>query len=254
MTEVIKHNDINFSKLIYSKPEKQNNIYFSSISYDNKPLYIQTNKINFSYIKDDKNTTRKYINVSMPTTDFSLYDKLLKLDDHILNTTFTNSKAWFNKDITLDIFENQYNRITQPFEKGTTPFLDMRIPIIRNKIQCNLYDQSNNMIDIDKLNENDSIICILHIKGIKFLKEIFYVDFYINQIKLCKSMQYLIPTNCLIEDDISENYDYEILDEEYIIQYTKKKELEGRYNELSEKIKKDNLELSKLKHNIESLE
>lgn len=252
MVDVIKYEKLSFDKLTFSKPEKQNNIYFSSISLDGKPVYIQTNKLKYMNVNDDKNSSRKFMCVSTFDKDFSLYDKLLKLDDYILNTTFSNSKEWFNKDISLDIFENQYKRITQPFEKGTNPNLNLRIPIIRNKVQCNLYDQSNNLIDMEKISENDNLLCILHIKGIKFLKEIFYVDLYINQVKLCKSVQYLIPSKCLIEDD-SETYDYEILDEEYILKETEKRKLEEQSKALHEKINHYSSELSDLNKKIKDL-
>ena len=57
-------------------------------------------------------------------------------------------------------------------------------PLIKEKIQCQIYDQNKICIDFNKLSEGIEIICIIHIKGLKFLKQNYYCDCYISQIKV----------------------------------------------------------------------
>ena len=42
---IISHDELDFKKINYSKPEKQGVIYYSSMNYDNKPFYLQTPKM-----------------------------------------------------------------------------------------------------------------------------------------------------------------------------------------------------------------
>ena len=46
MSEIYKYDNIDYSKLNFSKPEKQNNIYYSDINYDGNPFYLLTSKLN----------------------------------------------------------------------------------------------------------------------------------------------------------------------------------------------------------------
>jgi hypothetical protein len=253
MTEVIRHNHIDVCKLNYSKPENQQNIYFGSINYDNIPFIIQSSKVKFVEIKEVNK--QKYIVVKMDPQDFTFYDSLVKLDDHNLSKTYTSSKEWFNKELPMDVLENMYRRMTQPFNKGDVPEISLKIPYLKNKFQCKIYDQYNNVINIDRLIKDSTIICIIHIKGLKFLKKDYYCDNYISQIKLCEPIPYSFPIKCLIEDDTEENnlYDYEILDEEVIQNNKVILELEEKYKEIEQKINEEQHKLAELRKKIDNL-
>ena len=82
MADVIRHNQFKISKINYSKPINQQNVYYSSINYnDNKPCYVQSTKLIIEEIKEDKN--QKYLVAKVDADDFSFYDLLVKLDDII---------------------------------------------------------------------------------------------------------------------------------------------------------------------------
>ena len=254
MTEVIRHNQFTVSKLNYSKPTNQQNVYYSSINYnDNKPCYIQTTKLIIEEIKEEKN--QKYLVAKVDADDFSFYDLLVKLDDHNLSSTYQSSKEWFNKELPMDILEGMYRRITKPFKKDDTPQIVLKIPVSKQKVVSKLYDQSNNIIDIEQLTKGSTVICILHIKGLKFLKKDYYCDNYISQIKLCEMIDYSIPNECLIDFDesIDHKYDYEILDEEIIQTNKEKIKLKEEYAKLENKILEDQKILSELKQKIDNL-
>jgi hypothetical protein len=259
MSEVIRHNKIDVSKLNYTKPLNQKNVYYGPINYDNVPFYIQTNKVTFIEIKEENK--QKYIVIKVDPNDFSLYDSLMKLDDHNLSSTYTSSKEWFNKDLPMDVLEGMYRRMTQPFKKDDVPHISLKLPYHNQQNQSKIYDQSNNTINIDSLTPGSNLICIIHIKGLKFLKKDYYCDNYISQIKLCETITYSIPGTCLIEDDgddendkdVNNVYDYEILDEEIIIKNKKKVELEGKYRELEKTIMVSQKELTELRQIIDNL-
>ena len=248
--EIIRHNKVDLSKIIYSKPVNQQNLYYGNINYDNKPCYIQTTKLIVEGFKEINK--QKYLVVKVDPNDFSFYDLLVKLDDHNLSTTYKNSNNWFNKELPMDILENMYRRITKPFKKGDSPSIELKIPMNKQVVQTKLYDNSNNLIDFEKLIKGSTIICILYLKGLKFLKKDYYCDNCIIQIKLCENIIHQNISKCLIEDD-ENNYDYEILDEEIIKNNKEKLKLEEEYNILQKKIIHDSNILSELKQKIDNL-
>ena len=180
-----KHTELDFKKINYQTPEKQGLIYYSPINYNNEPFYLQTPKMickkNLKDLIEKKNTNLEMETMNM---DFSFYDFIANFDERNIKETFKNGKEWFNKDIPLEVIDNMYKRSCKPVKKNMKPIFSFKIPMIKEKIQCQLYDQKKNCIDYDKLSEGIEIVCILHIKGLKFLKQHYYCDCYISQIKV----------------------------------------------------------------------
>jgi len=255
MTEVIIYDQLDLSKIDYSKPEHQKNFYYGSINYDiSKPCYIQTAKLTFVDIRDDNTSKQKYLVVTVDPHDFSFYDCLVKLDDHNLSATYKSSKEWFQKELPMDVLETMYRRITKPFKKGDVPEIELRIPVIKQKFQCNIYNQSNDVISVNDLSKGSTIIGVLHMKGLKFLKKDYYCDICVSQIKICQITPYSIGNKCLIVDEEeSSPYDYEILDEEVILRDKHKLRLREQVKELQIKIDNDQNELSILQKKIDNL-
>ena len=138
------------------------------------------------------------------------------MDDKNIKTTFQKSQDWFNKELPLEAIDDMYKRSTKPFKKNTNPNLKFRLPIVKNKIQCGVYNQQRVFVDINEIKEGSELILVLHIRGLKFLKQHFYCDCYISQIKLFqdKDTKYnIIPEYAVIDDD--NDYD-DIFDEEII--------------------------------------
>jgi len=260
MSKIIRYNKLELDTLKYYKPIQQNNLYFGSMNYKEESCFIQTPKLIFKEINEDSSTKQKYLVVTVDPHDFSFYDLLVKLDDHNLSQTYKSSKEWFNKELPMDVLENMYRRISEPFVKDTIPEIKIKIPFHKGKIQSKVYDQSNTIIDYEQLKEGYHIICILHIKGLKFLKKDYYCDNCITQIKLCSIPTLSISDECLIEDDEEDEhtindskYDYEILDEEIIQQQHEILEYQEKIKCLEEKIKNDQSELSSFQEKLEEL-
>lgn len=260
MSKIIRFNNLLLDKINYSKPQQQNNLYVGLIDYEKEKCLVQSPKLIFKEIKEDSSTKQQYLIVSVDSNDFSFYDLLVKLDDHNLSQTYKLSKEWFNKELPMDILENMYRRISIPFTKDTIPEIKIKIPFHNGNIQSKIYDQSNNIIDYKQLKKGCQIMCIIHIKGLKFLKKDYYCDNYITQIKLCSAPSYNITDTCLIEDDINENsikgeskYDYEIIDEEIIHKNKKILEYENEINLLNEKIRKDTSNLLIIQEKLNKL-
>ena len=143
--------------------------YVSNEKYDDA-LKI-TNVISENLDKDGCFVlTAKNTNLNMETMnmDFSFYDFLANFDEKNIKETFKNNESWFGKNIPLEVIENMYKRSCKPVKKKMKPSFSFKVPIIKEKIQCQMYDQNRTCIDYHKLNEGIELVCILHLKGLKF--------------------------------------------------------------------------------------
>lgn len=245
MSEIIKYNDIDLSKINYTGPTQNQNSYYGSIDYDNHSFAIQTSRLKIINIKD------KVIKVSVEPTDFSFYDTIIKLDDHNLASTYKHSKDWFKKELPMDVLENMYRRISKPFKKDEIPTLELKLS---SKPNCQVYDIQNNLIDLDKLEENSTILGIINIDGLKFLKRDYYCDIGLSQIKICKELIINKQSKCLIEDNIEEDiYEYEILDEEVIYNNKQKEELKKKIIDTQKNIDNEQKSLLELQKKLRHL-
>ena len=248
MSDIIRCDNVELSKVEYSKPEKIGKSYFSSISYGEnfKPFYIQTPKLkcmtNISDITDKK---VPYLELEVPNGKMNIYDFLLGLDDKNIKTTVKKSKEWFGKEIPLEAIDDMYSRITKPFKKNSNPKVRFRLPIIKNEIRCGVYNQNRVFIGLDQVKEEDDVVLIIHIRGLKILKTTYYCDCYISQIKVFQETdsKFTIMQDYSIVDSDGEDID-DIFSEEILKSF----ETEGSDKEKleQEKLEQEKLEQEKL--------
>ena len=256
MTEVVRYDKLSLDSIQYEKPENQSNVYFGPMYYDLNPLLLQSSRLKVKEIRDD--TKNKYLVLETDSSDFRFYDKLVKLDDHNLDQTYQHSEEWFNKELPMDILENMYKRITSPFKKDDIPSVEFKLPFHKQTLQTKIYNSNNELVEIGDLKPGSTAIVMLHIRGLKFLKQNYYCDIFLSQIKLVNEVVKTIkPTMCLIEDDeikVEESqYDYEIVDEEVVQKNKEISELENKILDYRNKIENDKLELSKLEEKLVNL-
>tara|TARA_B100000989_G_C19478822_1_gene444171 strand:- start:515 stop:1255 length:741 start_codon:yes stop_codon:yes gene_type:complete len=241
------YRDITTDELTFTNPERLGNCYICNLYNDDDLVYVQTpileiSNINFS--EDDN-----YIEVSSDNKQF--IDFLLEMDENCVRSTFNNSGEWFKKDIPYEAIDNMYKeRIIESDDDETIFQTRFKLPIVNEKVQCNIYNKDREIIDIKDLN-GKNIIMILHFKGLKILKDNFSLDCYINQIKEVDTNKYNILNNyAIIDDDIEEPLDENMFSVE-IHEILKSEQLE---KEKLEKIKYEKLEkIKKLREELEKL-
>jgi hypothetical protein len=206
-SNIVRCDDVKIENINYTKPEKNGQSYFSSISYGDalKPFYIQTPKlICKTNISDMGGKKVPYLDVEVPSGKMNVYDFLLSLDDNNIKTTVKKSEEWFGKELPLQAIDDMYRRTTKPFKKNTAPQIRLRLPLIKNEIKCGVYNQNRIFVGTDEVKEGSEVVLILHIRGLKILKTTYYCDCYITQIKLFQEK----------ESKFNIIKDYSILDDE----------------------------------------
>lgn len=242
MVSVYKYDEIDTNNINISNPIKDGRIYYSDLKYNNNPLYIQTSVIQIKDYKiKDKNG---YISFNIKQNNLDFYEFIVKLDNFMIKSTYENSKNWFNQEIPNEVIDDFYKRISKPIERGKSPNIKFNIPINNNKVLSKFYDQNKNIINLNNIDDNYDCILILHVRGIKFLKQEYSCDCYISQMRvnIDNINKYNIIDKCLIhceinngnKDDDEDIVDYEIIEE-------RKKEAEN------------NIYLKKIEEKIENI-
>jgi len=242
------YKDITTDELTFTNPERLGNCYICNLYNDDDLVYVQTPILEISNINlsEDDN----YIEVSCDNKQF--VDFLLEMDENCVQSTFNNSEEWFKKDIPYEAIDNMYKeRIIESDNDETIFQTRFKLPVVNEKVQCNIYNKDREIIDIKDLN-GENIIMILHFKGLKILKDNFSLDCYINQIKVVDINKYNILNNyAIIEDEEEEPLDENMFSVE-IQEVLKSEQLE---KERLEKIKSEKLEkIKKLQEELEKLE
>ena len=91
---------------------------------------------------------------------------------------------------------------------------------------------------MDMIPEGAEVILILHIRGLRFLKDTYYCDYYVSQIKVFheKENYHILNDYMIDDDDETQLFENEIIDEEIIeTSYQKKQRKETLLKELQEK-------------------
>ena len=236
---VKKIKDLNFKNIFYENPKKVNTFYQSLIQYQMngrmKPLMVQTpHCINLTDFSEDK----KYLTIELEITN-DLYDFFINLDEQNAEKAFINSSEWFKQDIPKDIIDDYYKSSVKPFKENVNPKLKVKIPYFNGECQTKIYDNQRNIINLKDIPKGSNILLILHINSIRFLKQNFYTDIYVTQIKVCyKKDDFTIPNVCIVEDDFLDNILNvdDLIDSENILQNEETKE----ENDEKETDKKEN--------------
>ena len=192
--------DFDFSKITISQPVAvQGGAYFTKIKYDNNPLYIQTHKC---LTKQGLNETSKraYIDLMYTNEDDEIIEWFESLESKLIELIYSKKDLWFQNEMDMSDIENSFNSITRAFRGGKYHLIRTIIPknkTMSSQYNCTMYDENENMLEINELNETHSIIPILEIQGIKFSARSFHVEVVGKQIMILNNKP--IFNSCLIK-------------------------------------------------------
>lgn len=195
--KLLDFRDLDVSQIEFQAPEKQRNSHFSRAKYNGDDIYIKTTKlINSNGIV--KNENRAYVELEFgDNQDF--YNFMCNLDETCISSIHEKSEDWFNKQFPKDIVEEFY---LGPLKHKGEPKIKLKVPLSKSSIDCLIYDNVGNCTQ--DLGVNNSIICVLHFIGLKFLKQQVIAEWVPIQIKTSDILN-VKPSNYLIEDNLDED-------------------------------------------------
>lgn len=188
LMEGIYHTDSNFdfSQLKLAKPVQiPGGNYFIRVSMNDKALYIQPpkSKTKQGFLKAGK---RYYTDLMFSNVDTNFIEWMENLENHCQNMLYQNREVWFEDSMEIHEIENYFTSPLRIFKSGK--FYIARVIVNTNlgKPLLKIYDEDENLINMDQVNDKVNIMSILEIKGIKCSATSFQIEIEIKQMMVLK--------------------------------------------------------------------
>jgi hypothetical protein len=188
------NNDFKFDDLDLEAPSSMSGgSYFTKLINKNnfKNIYLQLPKCNTKQ-GIIKNSTKTYTDLMFNSSEILLLKWLEEFELFCQKKIFEKKELWFHSDFTLNDIQEMMNPLTRIYKSGKYTLL--RSQIKNNKIK--IYDENENILEIDNLKNEDNIIPLIHLGGIKFTSNNFTIDINLVQIMIVNQDDNL--DNCII--------------------------------------------------------
>lgn len=207
---------IDYTQLSLGEPTKnKGNSYFSEISYQEHPLYIQTSLAKIKELRGNSSTP-KYIDLyfSLDSTkkeEVMFIEKMKEFDRNLKNVIKENVDKWFENAISDDDIDYFY--VNSFKHTASECILRGHINGTRDTLVFNQKQEERTLSDI----KDNEIVAILEVTGIQITSTSFSLRTQIKQVMIFEKKQ-LTFNKCLIQAqmDSNENNIVEDLEEETI--------------------------------------
>ena len=148
---------------------------FTKIYYKNKPLFIQTPKslTKQGFIKTNK---KIFCDLLFDNNDNLFISWFETLENKIIELLYIKSSNWFENTMEKNDIESFFNSPIKLFKSGKNYLLRTNV-----KTNIIIYNENQDIVLLENINNTSNIISILEIKGIKFSNKTFSFDFEMKQ-------------------------------------------------------------------------
>lgn len=191
--------DFDFSKLYLAAPSSlTGGAYFTRIFLNNKPLYIQTPKCltKQGFIKSGK---KIYTDLMFDNNDTLLIQWLENLETKCQELIYEKGTQWFETTLEKSDIETTFTSPIKIFKSGK--FYLLRVNV---KPNIKIYNELDEVITLENINQDMHIISILEIQGIKFTSRNFQIEIEVKQSMVVSQDPFL--DECFIKKPILRNY------------------------------------------------
>ena len=195
----------------------QGGCFFTKLNCGEKklPLYLQLPKCRSKQgICKTTSSKKFFIDLIFNSYENSLITWFENFENRCRELIFEKKDNWFQSEMDLDDIESHFNSCMKTYKSGK--YIVIRCYIPNNKTirknYCLIYDENENILNIDDVKENLEIIPLIAIEGIKFSSKSFQIEINVPQIMVLK-MPEEIKTGFLINKKSKNNDIIEISDE-----------------------------------------
>ena len=174
--------DFNFDTLKLTNPISLNNgNHFIKYYSNDAALYIQPPKCS---VKQGivKATKKLYIDLMFTNENDEFIRWLENIEIYSRKFIFDNREKWFETELDENDIENSFTSPLKTFRSGKFYILRVSIPTYLGKTSIKIYDEKENVLDLENITENDSVITALEILGIKCSPRSFQIEIELKQL------------------------------------------------------------------------
>lgn len=164
------------------------NYFIRCLTGKQKPLYIQPPKCHSKsgVVKTGK---RMYIDLVFKHDDEQFIEWIEKLENLCQTKIFDNREKWFESGLEMHDIENSFTPAMKIYKSGKMYIIRANIPVRLGKCGLKIYDEQENDVDPETIDDKIPLMTILEIQGIKCSSRNFQLELEVKQ------MMTLSPTD-----------------------------------------------------------
>lgn len=199
--ETFQLKNFDFNKIKLSTPQaiQGGGAYFTNLTFDDNPIYLQFPKCKSkSGIISTKKT--KYIDLMYKNEETSLIHEWLEnLENKCKNLLDDKKNIWFTNELTKDDLDSMLTPCSRIYKNGKFILLRM---IINNSKKINIteelqiFDENECKVDEEKFTSENEFIPLVLLDGIKFTSRSIEIELKVTQIMILKEIK---PDKCFIK-------------------------------------------------------
>jgi hypothetical protein len=198
MENIYETNDsFQFDKLNLLKPVSgAGGNYFIRFTIDGNYLYIQPPKCKTKQgiVKAGK---KYYTDLMFSNANDQFVRWMENLETYCHKFIFKNREQWFEGDMEMHDIENYFTSPMKVFKSGTYYIVRTNVPTALGKPTLKIYDEFENEVSLDSINEHTDIMNIVEIQGIKCSAKSFQIELEIKQMMVFKPVK--LFERCIIK-------------------------------------------------------
>lgn len=168
--------DFDFSKLYLGPPSSiTGGAYFTKIFYNSKPLYIQTPKClnKQGFVKNGK---KVYTDLMFDNNDTIFINWIENLEAKCQELIYEKGDKWFETKLEKSDIETAFTSPLKVYKSG-------KFYLLRSNVKQNIkvYNDVDELIQIEDIKPETNLISILEIQGIKFTSRNFQIEIEVKQ-------------------------------------------------------------------------
>jgi len=170
-----------FDKLILTSPiVVSGGNHFIKYSMNEMPLYIQPPKckVKQGIVKTGK---RAYCDLMFTNENENFIRWLENLENYSQKQIYNNREKWLETELDQHDIENSFTSPLKIYKSGKYYIVRTNIPTALGKTNFKVYDENENIIDIETIKENENVATILEIQGIKCSSRSFQIEIEMKQ-------------------------------------------------------------------------
>jgi len=205
MEQIHDTNDFfDFKQLTMISPKAVNggSYFIRCFAPKQTPLYIQSPKCKTKqgFIKSGKKLY--YTDLVFTHEDESFLKWFEQFEEYCQKILFDNKEKWFDSDLDIHDIETSFSSSLKPYKSGKFYLLRSNLPYRLGKCSLKIYNEQEEDVDPESINENTNIMTILEIQGIKCSSRSFHIEIEVKQ------MMVLNPINIFEKCVIYRKKDY----------------------------------------------
>jgi hypothetical protein len=169
--------DYDFSNLYLGPPSTiAGGAYFTRIMYNNnKQLYIQTPKslTKQGFVKSGK---KIYVDLMFDNNDTVFINWIENLESKCQELIFSKGDNWFQSKLDKDDIETAFTSPFKIYKSGK--FYLLRVNV---KPNIKVFNDNSNIVNLDDITCDKTLISIIEIQGIKFTSRNFQIEIELKQ-------------------------------------------------------------------------